>query len=77
MRSSLQKKVGARLVLKIAGAKAGKRMNERKAVERVVSRIYRQHLKAKGSLPDKNAVRSMEKKAMDAARSADAAKRRR
>lgn len=41
-------------------------MNERRAVERVMARVYKDRLKKTGRLPDGNAMRMMEKKIIEA-----------
>lgn len=46
-------------------------MNERRAVERLVERLYRDRLERTGRLPGSKEVREMEKKAADVAREAD------
>lgn len=53
-----------------------KPMKERKAVEKVVARIYKDRLKKTGRLPDGNEVKEMENKAKQAAENADRLKRR-
>ncbi len=44
-------------------------MSERKAVQRVVGRMYRQHERDSGRLPDGKTIRAMEEKAKRAAES--------
>lgn len=46
-------------------------MKERKAVERLIERMYRDRLKRTGKLPGQAEVREMEKNAHDTARKAD------
>ena len=57
--------------------KKEKPMKERKAVENVVARIYKDSLKKTGKLPDGAQVREMETKVKQAAENADRHKRRR
>ncbi|MBI5810365.1 MAG: hypothetical protein HZB21_04160 [Deltaproteobacteria bacterium] len=52
-------------------------MEERKAVERVIERMYRHHVKTSGAVPDAKTRREMERKAVKAAESADNKKARR
>lgn len=42
-------------------------MSEREAVERLISRMYKHHLKATGKLPSGREVREMEGKAISTA----------
>ena len=46
-------------------------MDKRKAVEKIVGRLYRHYEKTTGRLPDGKAVRDMEKRAEKAAQAAD------
>lgn len=46
-------------------------MNERRAVERVMARVYKDRLKKTGRPPDGVEMRLMEKKVIEAARRAD------
>ncbi len=46
-------------------------MNERRAVERVMARVYKDRLKKTGRLPDGKEMRVMEKKIIESARCAD------
>lgn len=52
-------------------------MKERRAVERIVERLYKDRLKRTGRLPDREGVREMEKKAVKIAEEADNLKSRR
>lgn len=45
-------------------------MNERRAVEKLVERLYKDRLGRTGKLPEAKEVREMEKKAADIARKA-------
>lgn len=51
-------------------------MNERKAVERVLERVYKDRLRRRGTLPDARETRQMEKMVREAAESADREKKR-
>ena len=46
-------------------------MKERKAVERVLERVYKGKLRLTGRLPDAKETRTMEKKIREAAENAD------
>ncbi|MBI1913045.1 MAG: hypothetical protein HYS21_13745 [Deltaproteobacteria bacterium] len=46
-------------------------MNERRAVEKVIERIYKDRLKRTGRLPDAKETKAIEKKAREAAQIAD------
>ncbi len=46
-------------------------VRERKAVQKIVGRMYRQHERDSGRLPDGKAIRAMEEKAKRAAESVD------
>lgn len=51
-------------------------MNERRAVERVMERVYKERLRRTGRLPDARETRLMEKTVRETAESADRKKKR-
>lgn len=51
-------------------------MNERRAVERVLERVYKDRLRQTGRLPDARETRQLEKTVREAAESADKRKKR-